>query len=303
MSRNEKGLLGVLAVCLLGWIGLSGWESWIAEPAQRNVKHIDQLNQEISVLEKQLGEVLTAQARVEKFHENSQLGAESDLVYQYQRWLLAHVDKTQLEHVSLSPLPTEKLGDDLVRMPFSFSCRGSREQLMDFLSELQLAAFPHRINTLRMEAVRVGQQTLPGLRLSSELEVVTSLRPTKKVVSLTSHHGSDTEFVHHLNEDLHFAPKVVTPVPRPQPRQPQRRQPPPEPPTTLQLIALVEESGEFQAWFYNLADRKRTIVKANDELGDGHSAAQITQTRVVLSANEQVKMMSLGDRIQIHGLR
>lgn len=299
MTSNERWLSIVLLTCVAGWGGLSLWETWIKTPAESHDVALTQLNGEIQGLTQQLKTVKAAEQRVEKFSERAQLGDPKDLVYDYQKWLIERAENKGLTHITLTPLPTQELSDELIRLPFSLSGRGSREQLLELIADLSEATFPHRINSLRLEAVRVGRETLPGLRLSSELELVTAVNSDEPTQTLSTKNDIGTErLVQNLNKHLQFAPYQ----PQPKPKATQivvRPTKPNVPPKIYQLIALVEDAGEFQAWFYCQKDRKRSVLRIDEKLGEQHAVLQIDGDNVVLAVHEKPQKLALGDKIRI----
>jgi len=298
MSRNEKWLSAILLVALIVWSGLSLWESWIGKPTALNHTILTQLGEEIALLSQKIKTVEAAEKRVAKFQETAQLGTPEAIVYDYQKWLVERAEQTGVTHIALTPLPGIDLSQEFVRLPFSLSVRGSREQLLKLIADLNEASFPHRINSLRLEAVRVGQETLPGLRLSSELELVTSTQGEKTVHAFSINRSRDTEqLVRNLNQRLHFSPYMPQPMPRPAPKT--FRPKPQVPPKTYQLIALVEDKGELQAWFYCQKNQRKSVLKADGKLGAQHSVLEIGKDHVILAINNKPQRMALGDRVEI----
>jgi hypothetical protein len=303
MQKREKQLAAAVAVLVALVGGKYVIESWHTSVSQRS-NRIANLEKEIGQKEVKLARGRQAKARLAA-HEKRSLPADRQLARSlYQNWLRGVVDRAKFTGVDFNT-PAAPGRNNFERLVFSINCRGTLEQLTQFLHDFYSANHLHMIRRLQVQPIDASKElkliiivdalSLPGAD-RKELNSEPATRLAQK--DLASYRKTIVE----RNLFAEYSPPAPPPVAKKDDPKPVEPKPPGFDVAKFAFLTAILQVGERPQIWVNVRTTGQILKLAEGDkfdIGNLHGTVKrIDEKAVELEADGKRLLVALGENLR-----
>lgn len=307
-KKREKLLTTLFAAALLGWGGLTCFDSWSASDSDGNESLAVSLQKETVSLHNEAALVDHSLRGLRSLQDRSLPADPGQAASLYQAWLMTRLDDSGLQNVTVTPVPPiaeENLGH---RILASIEATGTETAVARFVDSFSATPLLHRISSL--DVAPFGADDQGTMRVSLSVEAL-SLKGVARNELPPPATNRDATLEALLTSHSVFAEPVaqsvsVTEMPAPASdmvadvatsvQEPSAETPSP----ALRFVAAVQRGDNREAWFVETVSGESQRCGNSSRLALGNievSVVRVDQEEAILHNGTREFRVKLGDLV------